>query len=750
MSLTPRLAAVGLVLVLAGSASAQTPPETDRPAKHIPRRSPSKKELDQREAQRLYGVGALHERNNRLVEAVRAFEAAQKLDPESAAIPRALAGLYLGLDRNDDAIAAFQKTLKLDPDDGPTAYAYGRLLRGLERWKEARSALEQATRSSRLKERPDFAAQVWFDLGVLHEQEKEWANAEQALRRVVNLLEHPDALVETGRYSREEVNAQAAETLERLGRVCLQAKRVEAAIKAFEAAKEKDAVRAPRLAYNLAQVYRGQGNPREALKQVNLFLQSQPQGVEGYEMKIAVQRQLGRNREVLRDLEEASRGDPNNASLRLLLAREYRNARRGEEARKVYLKLLETNVTPEVYRGLFGLLREQGAAGLAQILNVLDGSIKKAVGDDNAPKESGEARRARAMLIVLREDGELVRQLLPVAIRQAGGRRRDGLHHSTLGTLATLAARTRQLEHAERLYRSCLESRPGGAVEHEAYLGLLRVLETQREYQKVVVACKEGLRTAQLTNRVLFHLYLVNAHLHLDDPKAALAAADEAVNESSKKEMPLARRTRVNALAQVGEKEKALAECQELVKEYYNTPGELRDARYTLSSVLQAMGRHDEAEEQLQLILRADPNDATANNDLGYLWADRGKNLAEAERLIRKAVELDRQQRTAGTTVDADGDKDNAAYVDSLGWVLFRLGKLAEARDQLEKASGLPGGDDDPVVWDHLGDVCFRMDDKAKALENWKKAVSLYERGARRKNDGRHREIQEKIRQATP
>ncbi len=186
------------------------------------------------------------------------------------------------------------------------------------------------------------------------------------------------------------------------------------------------------------------------------------------------------------------------------------------------------------------------------------------------------------------------------------------------------------------------------------------------------------------------------------------------------------------------------------MKEYYNTPGELRDARYTLSSVLQAMGRHDEAEEQLQLILRADPNDATANNDLGYLWADRGKNLAEAERLIRKAVELDRQQRTAGTTVDADGDKDNAAYVDSLGWVLFRLGKLAEAREQLEKASGLPGGDDDPVVWDHLGDVCFRMDDKAKALENWKKAVSLYERGARRKNDGRHREIQEKIRQATP
>jgi tetratricopeptide (TPR) repeat protein len=750
MSLTRRWVSVGLVLVLAGRIGAQSIPEVDLPARHTPRVAASRQDLDRREAQRLYGVAVLHERGNRLVEAVRAYEEAQKLDPESAAIPRALAGLYLTLDRTDDALAAFQRALKLDPDDGETAFGYARQLRGLERWKEAITALELATRSSRFKERPDLAAQAWFDLGVLQEQAKEWGRAEEALRRAVALLDHPEGFIESGRYSREEVNSQAAETLERLGRVCLQAKRIDAAVQAFEAAKKKDSQRAPRLAYNLAQVLRDQGKPREALEQVNLYLQSQPQAVDGYEMKIALQRQLRRDRDVLPQLEVASARDPHNAGLKLLLAKEYRAARRAGEARQVYLTLLETNLSPEVYRGLFGLLRDQGPSGVGQILSQLDAAMRKAVRDDNTPKDAGDARRARAMLIVLREDPALVRQLLPAAILRARDRRGDGLHRATRGMLATLAARTKQLPQAEQLYRSCLERPTGGSLEHEAYAGLLRVLEMQRKYAAVIEVGKEGLRTAQMTNRVLFHLYMVNAYQHLDDHKAALAAADLAVTEAGKDEMPMARRTRVHALIQAGEHAKALAECQELIKEYNTKSGELRDARYSLSNVLQAMGKLDEAEEQLQLILRADPNDATANNDLGYLWADRGKKLPEAERLIRKALELDRQQRTSGAAVDADSDKDNAAYVDSLGWVLFRLGKLNEAREQLEKAAALAGGEDDPVMWDHLGDVCFRQEDTAKAVENWKKALSLYEQGARRKTDGRYREIQEKIRQAKP
>jgi Flp pilus assembly protein TadD len=162
------------------------------------------------------------------------------------------------------------------------------------------------------------------------------------------------------------------------------------------------------------------------------------------------------------------------------------------------------------------------------------------------------------------------------------------------------------------------------------------------------------------------------------------------------------------------------------------------------------MGKHDESEEQLQLILEADPNDATANNDLGYVWADRNKNLLQAERMIRKAIELDRQQRTSGVSIDPDSEEENAAFVDSLGWVLFRRGKVEDACRELEKAASLSGGDDDPVVWDHLGDVYYRLKKPEKAATAWKKALSLYDLGTRRKTDGRCQEIHDKIRQVLP
>ena len=91
--------------------------------------------------------------------------------------------------------------------------------------------------------------------------------------------------------------------------------------------------------------------------------------------------------------------------------------------------------------------------------------------------------------------------------------------------------------------------------------------------------------------------------------------------------------------------------------------------------------------------------------------------------------------------------EESAAYVDSLAWVLFRKGKLEEARKLMEKAVALPGGREDPVVWDHLGDVAYRQKDAARAAEAWKKALECYEAGPRRKSEGRYKDIQQKVKQ---
>ena len=110
--------------------------------------------------------------------------------------------------------------------------------------------------------------------------------------------------------------------------------------------------------------------------------------------------------------------------------------------------------------------------------------------------------------------------------------------------------------------------------------------------------------------------------------------------------------------------------------------------------------QYDDAEKAFRKALELQKDDPAVMNYLGYMFADRGIHLDEAESLIQKAVQ---------------SDPTNGAYLDSLGWVLFRKGKSSEAREWLEKAVALPDGVDDPAVWDHLGDVQIKLDQPAKA-----------------------------------
>ena len=78
--------------------------------------------------------------------------------------------------------------------------------------------------------------------------------------------------------------------------------------------------------------------------------------------------------------------------------------------------------------------------------------------------------------------------------------------------------------------------------------------------------------------------------------------------------------------------------------------------------------------------------------------------------------------------------------------MLFRRGQLAEARKELQRAITLPGGADDPVVWDHLGDVCFRLEDAKAAGRAWKKALEQYQSGVRRNHAKQVEGLKEKLR----
>ncbi|HMC63540.1 MAG TPA: tetratricopeptide repeat protein, partial [Gemmataceae bacterium] len=171
--------AAGVVLARDGR-----PAPEDRPAPARPLRPLTQKDLDRREAQKFYGLGVLHERHDRLLEAVRSFERARKLDPEAAAVHKALVRLYLALRRDQEALAACEKVVSLDPGDFETWYVYGRELKEQNRPKEAIAALTRGLDCPRMKEFPDLILEMSFQLAGLHEEVKDYQAAEAAYRKV--------------------------------------------------------------------------------------------------------------------------------------------------------------------------------------------------------------------------------------------------------------------------------------------------------------------------------------------------------------------------------------------------------------------------------------------------------------------------------------------------------------------------------------------------------------------------------------
>src|SRR5262249_11377856 len=156
------------VLTAAGPALAQDPPIFDRPGPYVPLQPSTREDLDERQALHLYTLGLLCQREDRLLEATRAFEQAAKLTPGAAAIHRALIPLYLAVDDGAAALAATRKVLELDPEDYDTWHTCARQLRAQGNLKEACAALRRGLTCKRLKEVPELAQQMFHDLGALH------------------------------------------------------------------------------------------------------------------------------------------------------------------------------------------------------------------------------------------------------------------------------------------------------------------------------------------------------------------------------------------------------------------------------------------------------------------------------------------------------------------------------------------------------------------------------------------------------
>jgi tetratricopeptide (TPR) repeat protein len=116
--------------------------------------------------------------------------------------------------------------------------------------------------------------------------------------------------------------------------------------------------------------------------------------------------------------------------------------------------------------------------------------------------------------------------------------------------------------------------------------------------------------------------------------------------------------------------------------------------------------KFDQAEAEFRKILAANPQSAATLNYLGYMNADRDVRLEESLNYIKQAVSL---------------EPTNGAYLDSLGWAYFKLGKYDLAEENLAKASLRM--DSDPTVQDHLGDLYQKTGRLKLAAAHWERAM---------------------------
>jgi tetratricopeptide (TPR) repeat protein len=169
----------------------------------------------------------------------------------------------------------------------------------------------------------------------------------------------------------------------------------------------------------------------------------------------------------------------------------------------------------------------------------------------------------------------------------------------------------------------------------------------------------------------------------------------------------------------------------------------LKQMKYTLSGVYVDLKQIDKAAEQLEALLKDDPDNPTFLNDLGFIWADHDMKFDEAEKLIRKAIDKDREQRKKIEDLPKDEDVDSAAYLDSLGWVLFKKKNFAEAKKYLQEATKLPEGKH-IEIYDHLADTHMAMGEKAEAVKVWKEALKL-DKDLTKREQARKKTIEKKL-----
>lgn len=736
--LRPLVPALAVFFVVPGSAFAfqdekPTPASApqqpgDDEAKPLPKESDDKKAA----AMAAYMDGVAKQKEGKLSAAQDAFKKAAELDPTAAEPLRAHSLLLMRMGKTRPAVEMAKKAIELDKDDYETRLQLAVLMSQRNQAQEAIKLIEEAVQSKTLEPKSEDAINIHKARAALYRATQVPQKAAESFEVLLDALEEPEAY---GLDFRKQVALQSDQLTgyEGIGKMMLQVGRYDSAVTAFEGMiKANDDTPGKAHLFLATALYR-QDKIEAAQKNLDRYFESNQRSDESLQLLSDIYRVSGKTSELPERFDKLAENSSDGSTVRMFLGNYLIEQGEGEEAAKVFNAVITESGDAKARLGLVRIqvLNQEAPGVIAEISKCLKARV-------SLQELSGVGAE-------IANNNDFATEVVNQAVEAIGQK----LSPEEYFFYSRIAENAEQSEAEGKLLQATIDANPPTGLGLEALnrLGFNQLLTDK--YKESAATYTRLLSYPNLPNELkVVTLYrLSQAQAFGEDYPAALETLKRAMIRSpnnpeltyqlgwtelqaddfDKAELYLKKATELangdpglvgrssillGAIYTQQQKwPKAISTYEEMLEISGLSDELVRRGRTALSNAYVQKGDVPNGVRILEEVYAASPNDPGVNNDLGYLYADQDRDLEKAENMIRIAVKA---------------EPENRAYLDSLGWVLYRLERFEEALKALEKANADPDYQDSTII-EHLGDVQKALGKNDDAEVTWKKALAAEE-----------------------
>lgn len=687
----------------------------------------------QTEALAWYMKGIEAQQNNDPEAALEAFENASKADPKAADPVRARAILLLQTGQVSEGLQAARKAIQLDAGDYRTRFQLATLLLrqpNVETIREAIKLINEAVASDRLQPTDPEYILIHSVRGRILLQLNQQAEAAESYLVLLNALERPEDYGLDFRRHKALMDDRLT-GYEAVGEAMLLVGRTADAVRAFEALVRIRGEAPGRHHLLLAKARYRSDDMDAAEESLEKYFATGRREKDSLELLTRIYASTSRSSQLVERIQKLMEDTPDTTTVTLYLAETQLKQGQLDDAVKTFESVITEYGDPAGYPGLIriDIVRADADALIRTLQKALRARVQLSEIGPFLPEIINDQEFAKAViqscLKSLDENSNLFPEVTWICAQVAqeidasdelGQLLQATLDRNPSQDIGQQAMQqlgmhyliNSQFEESAELFRRLLSLRSLPSERRVLTLRNLAIAETYNErIDKALEAIQAALAISPGHPELLYRLGWI--HFQNDNPGDAATALNSAI-DSANSDPGIRNNARMLLAAiysRAEEWDKCIHEYEQIISGSSGDEDMQRRARLSLSAVYVEQGDNPSAERVLEELFQERPDDPGVNNDLGYLYADQNKNLEQALTMIELAVAA---------------EPDNRAYLDSLGWVLYRLERYEEALEALVKANSDPDFQD-ATLQEHLGDVYEALGRTDESREQWRKAL---------------------------